>query len=92
MKNNGKLIIIHTSITDEENWGIQNVKIYQTSPIIQITKYLKKIYRLIIPLPKVQFWGWQRNNQRYIQIASLSGLRPIEIFSRANQSFIILSW
>jgi len=35
-------------------------------------------------------WGWQRDVNRYTEIARMAGLKPTKIFSTAHQSIIEL--
>jgi SAM-dependent methyltransferase len=90
LKNNGKLILINTSITDEENREVKLQKSVKQKLSTQLKALIRTIYRFIFPTKKIQFWGWERNNDRYIEIATAAGLKQINIYSKANQAFIIL--
>ena len=90
LKINGKLILINTSITDEENREENSKKSVKQKLVTQLKALIRPIYRFIFPTKKIQLWGWQRNNDRYIEIATAAGLKQINIYSKANQAFIIL--
>ena len=80
---NGKLIVINSSIED-------------ISPIKGIFKRLLNLvakYRVSKAAKKndVQFWGFERNDSKYIEMFSKAGLSSIRIFNAANQSVIVYS-
>lgn len=91
LKNNGKIILINTSITNAENESEQTKKTMTSIVKKQIKNFLRPIYHVISHVNGGQFWGWQRNNARYLEMATQAGLKPIKIFPKASQSFIVLS-
>ena len=85
----GRIILVNTSFIQKEN-----EKDTAKSKKTKIMKFLKqpvrKVYRFFNPIPKIQLWGYQRDVNRYTEIARKAGLKPTKIFSTANQSVIVL--
>tara|TARA_B100001093_G_scaffold197419_1_gene189813 strand:+ start:11382 stop:12137 length:756 start_codon:yes stop_codon:yes gene_type:complete len=96
LKNNlsedGKIIIIHTSLNPIEN-GINFKNIISLiKNCLRPTKYFlfpKKIESNL----KNQFWGWNRNNSFYIKMARNANINILDVFTpinKSNESYILL--
>lgn len=89
LNENGKIVLINTSINPLEN-GIN------FNNFIQILKsFIRPIYDLFKENNNKtgQFWGWQRDNKRYTSIVNDSNMKVSEIFTPtngSNESFIII--
>ena len=83
LSKDGKLLLIHHSLKYEENIGTKSI-------IREMKEFIRPIYRYIFPIRKLQFWGWWRNNKLYIEIAKVSGLKPVQIFSKVNTALLFL--
>ncbi|MDC1048355.1 methyltransferase domain-containing protein [Flavobacteriaceae bacterium] len=96
LKNNlsedGKIIIIHTSLNPIEN-GINFKNIF-----LLIKNYLRTTYYFLFPKKiesnlKNQFWGWNRNNSFYIKMARNANFNILDVFTpinKSNESYILL--
>lgn len=88
LKPDGKIILINTSTTPNEN-GLTPERSTIKSKLKDV---LRPIYRRLsfINGNKRQFWGWQRNNNRYISMArSTTKLALASSYPSARQSFLV---
>lgn len=85
---NGIMILINTSATPLEN----NHLTLRPSVLSKLKGLLRSLYQLVIPdsAKGIQFWGWARDNKAYISIARAANLNVRNVYSAANQSFIVL--
>lgn len=89
LNENGKIVLTHTSIIPLEN-GINFNNFIQT-----LKSFIRPIYHLFKDTNNKtgQFWGWQRDNKRYISIVNDSNMKVSEIFTStngSNESIIII--
>ncbi len=83
----GMLILVDSSVLPEEN-GQDDQEHSALAPVL--AKFVKKSYRKLFGASRIQdpqFWGWQRDNQRYQAIIEEAGLESIDVFAAAGQSF-----
>ena len=89
LSSEGRILLVNTSVVSKENENHTKLKI-KTKIKTLLKQPLRKVYRIFVPIPKIQLWGWQRDVNRYIEIARKAGLKPAKVFSTANQSVIVL--
>jgi SAM-dependent methyltransferase len=94
LKPNGKILLINHSIIPCENGETETKHILKSYIKSIIRPFYKKYFQ---PLKKhkekkhkEQFWGWQRDNKRYFEMAIEANMN-ISKYSAAKQSFIMLS-
>lgn len=86
---NGKILLINFSITPQEN-GEKVVNHTLKDYIKNIIRPFYKKYFQTLNKHSEQFWGWQRDNKRYFEIAIEANMNILKSYSAAKQSFIML--
>ena len=90
LKPNGKILLINTSITPLENGHIDPTQTLKT----YLKNIIRPIYRTIFPISKnhkEQFWGWQRDNNKFCEMAIEANMNIHKCYSASKQSFILLA-
>ncbi len=90
LKPNGKILLINSSIIPYEN-GEKEAKHTLKSYIKNIIRPFYKKYFQPLKKHKEQFWGWQRDNKSYFEMAIHANLNISKSYFAAKQSFIMLS-
>jgi 2-polyprenyl-3-methyl-5-hydroxy-6-metoxy-1,4-benzoquinol methylase len=86
LKPNGRMLIINTSTKPSENGFFEKKTL-----IGKVKKFIRPTYRkLLRPTNKhKQFWGWERDNDKYFEILNSAGMKIIKSYALQNQSFIV---
>lgn len=92
----GIIILINTSASPAEN---SKLPLRDNDNVQKITNMIKTLVRPpyallnhLLSKRKLQFWGWRRNNARYLKICSDAGFKIENVYSSTDQSFIILNF
>jgi Methyltransferase domain len=83
LKPGGIVLTIHSSVRRSEN-GFSAL----VTEVLRLVKLRTRGVSDLRVEKCVQFWGWQRDNQKIFEILLDSGLRPLSASRCAGQSFI----
>jgi len=90
LKPNGKILLINHSIIPQEN-GEKVSNHTLKNYIKNIMRPFYKKYFQTSKKYKVQFWGWERDNKKYFEMAIEANMNISKSWIAAKQSFIMLS-